>query len=214
MTENDQGKQKEEPKQQCCSPDSSPDCCSAPKETPAACCSPSTKSPLKTAIFIAIMLAAICVAVISITNKSNRQESTPATTTERPVILANGLETIPKLANLAADNDVIFVTLPGPGGQSADSASTQVNAAVGMLTDREKKAAAFTLDSNADGHDEVTAGFGIDKFPAVIIVARGCKPAKLEGEISQENLVAAYVKASATASACGPGGCAIKSDCE
>ena len=214
MTENDRDQQNEEPEQQCCPTGSSPDSCSAPKETPAACCSPSTKSPLKTAIFIAIMLAAICVAVISIANKSNRRDTAQPPTAERPVILTNGLETITELSDLAKIDEVIFVLLPGQAGPPAQSAAARVSAAVGMLLEREKTAAEFTLEPTAEKHDQVTAGFGIDKFPAVIIVARGCKPAKLDGEISQENLVAAYVKAAAKASGCGPGGCDIKSDCE
>ena len=127
-------------------------------------------------------------------------------------MLLNGLESITGLSTLAADKEVVFVLLPGQSRQSAGSASTQVNAAVEMLTGRGKSAAAFTLDPDAEGRNDIAASFNITQFPSVIIAARGCEPVKLDNEISRENLVGAYVKASAETSVCGPGGCAAQTD--
>lgn len=209
MTEDNQNKHEPEPNKPCCTTDSKSDCCSTPQQTTAACCSPSARSPLKTIIFSTIILAAIVVAVISLSKKPAQEQNTQPAGIQQPLLLANGLETITELSKLAPGKDIIYVLLPGQSFQSVTEANSQIESAVGMLTERGQNAAAYTLKPETEGYDVVIASFEITQFPAVITIPRGCKPAKLDAEITRDNLISAYIKSSANTCSCGPGGCSV-----
>jgi len=208
MDEN-QTDQNQKPEEQHCPPGSAPDCCSAPQDGAASCCGPSARSPLKTAVFVLIMLAAVSVAAISIWKKSAEQTRASTSSESGTLSLVNGLESVAGLADVAADKDAVFVLLRGESVESGNAASGEVTAAVGMLSGRGKRVASFTLDPGAEGYSEVIEGFEVEQLPAVIVAARGRGPTRLDGEITQMNLVSAFVKASAKSEGRCPVACPL-----
>ncbi len=72
------------------------------------------------------------------------------------------------------------------------------------LSAKGKSVAAFTLRGNTEGYDQLVKRFSVQSLPCVVVAGRGCGAAAVSGEITEANLLSAFVKASAPISSCGP----------
>jgi hypothetical protein len=108
------------------------------------------------------------------------------------------------LERAAADKNAVFILLAGGNEEADRSASMEVEAVVDKLSAKGKSVAAFTLQNKTEGYDQLVKQFSVESFPCVIVAGRGCGAAAVWGEITEGNLVRAFIKASVPASSCGP----------
>ena len=188
-----------------CSPTSAP--CSAASDSPG-------RSWGRMLLFILVILAAVAVGGYSVlkgdsaeTPQSKRLSITSApdpNTSEKPPTTAAycgaNLDSAEAIEKLAADNEAIFVLLPGDNDEQARAASRQVEAAVKKLEGRGKRAAAFTLETTAQGYDRVLERFTVESLPCVIVVGQGCGSSALSGEVTETALLRAFLEASMSVS--------------
>jgi hypothetical protein len=120
-------------------------------------------------------------------------------------VTLDSIESLAKLADQKKAN-VAFIFLASEDEESTRSASAQVEAAIKMLSAKDKKVAAFTLERGAEGYDQLITQFSVESFPSVIVAGKGCRAAAVSGEINETKLLRAFVVASTPVS-CGPGGC-------
>lgn len=211
----------------CSSSDSqNADCCSSS--------SGSLRKGLKTFIFVGVILLACGVVAHSLLTKSDATAGETddaavvtecfilpevdgplaevSTTNKEPVKTASvscgvTLDSVRSLAKLAAEKkaNVVFILLPGEDQEQTMAASSQIEKVLNILSVRKKRVAAFTLEKSAEGYDEVVKQFSVKSFPCVIVSGRGCGSVAVWDQITEANLLGAFVKASIPVSSCGPG---------
>ncbi|MHC4423084.1 MAG: hypothetical protein ACYSWR_00225 [Planctomycetota bacterium] len=186
------------------------------------CCSSDGKS-WKTLVFVVVILLAGGVAAHSLLTRGGETASLnvtglPETTcsytkggaeSEQPskavkVLCGVTVDSLMSLERLAADKNAVFILLAGGNEEADRSTSAEVEAVVDKLSAKGKNVAAFTLQNNTDGYDQLVKRFSVQSLPCVIVAGRGCGAAAVSGEITKENLLGAFVKASLPASSCGP----------
>ena len=143
-------------------------------------------------------------------DKPGQSPPDPNATEEPPTTAAYcgaNLDSAEALEKLAADNEVIFVLLPGENDKQARAASRQVEAAVKKLEGRGKRAAAFTLEATARGYDQVLEQFTVESLPCVIVAGQGCGSSAVSGKVTETVLLRAFVEASMPVSSCGTSSC-------
>jgi hypothetical protein len=212
---------------QASSDDSQPRCSSTQGDD--VCCSSGGQS-WKTLVFVVVILLAGGVAAHSLLTRSGETASVsdqaasfsvaglPETagsstevsvTSEQPseaVTVSCGItvDSLMSLERASADKKAVFILLAGGNEEADRSASAEVEAVVDKLSAKGKQVAAFTLQSNTEGYNQLVKQFSVKSLPCVIVAGRGCGAAAVWGEITEGNLVRAFVKASTPISSCGP----------
>jgi hypothetical protein len=103
----------------------------------------------------------------------------------------------------AVDKDAVFLFLPGDNKGKARSVSRQVEKVVDMLSAKGKKVVSITLTKNDEGYDQLKEEFSVESLPSVVIAGGGCRPMMLNSsEITESNLLLAFVLASSPPSSC------------
>lgn len=216
------------------SPGDSQESCSSSPSCGVDCCSPSSggkKRSLKTAIFVVVMLLACAVAghsllkkdaetanvtedAVSSFNLSERGDSSTESgvVSKEPiekglVLCGTNLDSVKSFTKLATEQkvDVAFILLPGADEKSAQTASTQIGAVVDKLSAQGKPVGTFTLEKDAEGHAQLVKEFSVGALPCVIVTGRGCGSVAVWGEITERNLLAAFVRTSTPVSCGGQG---------
>jgi len=100
----------------------------------------------------------------------------------------------------------VFIFLAGENEELNRTASVQVDAMTNMLSAKGKQIAAFTLRRDSQGYNQLVKQFSVESLPSVIVAGKGYGAATVSGEITETELLRAFVVASAPVS-CGPGGC-------
>lgn len=173
-------------------------------------------SRLKTFIFIIVMLAAAGVAAMSILKKGSNKTSEEAagkfdTDLASLNICGPSLDSLNRLNKEAADKDFVYVLLPGEGDQETEKVSGVIEKTSKVISENGTKVGHFTIKTDSDDYKNLVNSYGIDNFPAVLALGKGRGSAIITGEITQEKLLAAYIRASQPAN-CGPkaGSCCPK----
>jgi len=200
------------------------------------CCSPSSGGGKnwKTVVFVVVMLLAGAVAAhslltrngetasisqegvsfgtTSLCDKAGLSTECPATSKQPSETVAvscgvtlDSIESLGKSADEGGAN-VVFIFLAGENEELNRIASAQVEATSNMLSAKGKQIAAFTLQKDSEGYDQLIKQFSVELLPSVIVAGQGYGAATVSGEITETKLLRAFVVASAPV-ACGPGGC-------
>ena len=99
------------------------------------------------------------------------------------------------LTEKVGQQQAIFVVLSAADSPAAQASPADVDAAVKALAGQGRAAAAVTLAKGDKGYDELVKRFAVQSFPAVIVTGRKCKNAAVVTEISEQTLLAGFVKA-------------------
>ena len=100
----------------------------------------------------------------------------------------------------------------GDAGESREAAAI-VETAAGTLKGRGVEMGYCTIGRDDPAHAMLVDSLGIDRFPAVVLIGNTCGQSVVTGEITEDELLKAYLLATC-GSSCGPGGCGAGSSCE
>ena len=202
-------------------------CCEPSRESEGDCCTPSSGDgkSWKTLVFVVVILLAGGVAAHSLLTRGGGTASLNVTglpgavclstkgvaESEQPskavkVLCGVSVDSLMSIERAAADKNAVFILLAGGNEEADRGASTEVGAVVDKLSAKGKSVAAFTLQNDTEDYDQLVKRFSVQSLPCVIVAGRGCGAAAVSGEITEENLLGAFVKASLPAPSCGPRG--------
>ena len=188
--------------------DDSQPCCSSTQESDVCCSSGSDGGKSwKAFVFVVVMLAAGAVAAHSLLRGNGEKVSESgqaASFNVAGVLCGVTVESLMSLERLAVDKKTVFILLAGGNEEADRSASAEVEVVVNKLSAKGKSVAAFTLRGNTEGYDQLVKRFSVQSLPCVIVAGRGCGAAAVSGEITEVNLLGAFIKASTPISSCGP----------
>ncbi|UCB52782.1 MAG: hypothetical protein JSV10_01445 [Candidatus Zixiibacteriota bacterium] len=150
------------------------------------------------------MLIAVGVASYSFSKKYMARTQNPDGALSDTVAFSCGvtLSSLKALDVVAADEEAVFVILPGGSEEASRNALRQIDAVVRLLSDQGKKVAAFTLEKHREGYDHLVKQFSVKSFPCVVVAGRGCGSVAVSGQITETKLLAALVQASMPPSSC------------
>ena len=110
-----------------------------------------------------------------------------------------------------AEVDFVFVVLPGPEEGAAGTVQPPVTKATERLVKAGRSADKLILEAGGLAYTEVVNSFGVEEFPAVVALKKGCPGRVVVGAITEDSLLQAYARVSASgcapASGCRPSGC-------
>ena len=129
-------------------------------------------------------------------------QPTPPVTQAEPSVAVTEIASLAELNRLATDTDAVFVYLPGQGA-AADAPVALLGAAVEAIKASNIRVGIFTLKSDAPEYPQLAGQMDI---PGVIAMVKGKGMVPVQGEITKDKLVQAFVAAS-NAGGCGPSGC-------
>jgi hypothetical protein len=120
-----------------------------------------------------------------------------------PGATAGGEEAgLDKIDEALAGDDSAFVIVRGPEGSLPEEVSAAVAGARAKIEEGEVTVSFLTLSPGDSGYREAVSRFGIDRFPAVVVMRKGCSNVVVMGSITETALLSAYVEASMNATAC------------
>lgn len=139
-----------------------------------------------------------------------RRQPAPASPVSVPAATVRlgsvSLGSLSELKHLAAEKQMVFLVLPGREERANSHVSQEVGMLVGRLAAQGSRIGALTLRGEAQDYRKLVRAFGINQFPAVVVVGGGCVSSALIGEITPEGLAQAFVVASNAASSCTASG--------
>jgi len=166
---------------------------------------------MKTSIFVAIVLAAVVVASISVINKTKAGSTVQTgdvgdatTPCEEPC--DRMLSSFKSLDKLASDKDFVFILLPGGNPEGNVRVANLVEKASKTISKKGPRTGTFTMKAESPDYEKVVSSFEIKSLPAVLAMGKGCGANIVAGEITEETLLAGYLLASKPVS----GGCCPK----
>ena len=126
-----------------------------------------------------------------------------AATVSGPVV-GQEIAAFSELNAAAADMNAVFIFLPAKGQSATGKAVNGIEAAQRTIESKgATKIGVFTLKTDSPDYNQISRQFAL---PGVIALVKGRGARVVSGEITETNLVQAFVAAS-SASGCGPGGC-------
>lgn len=177
-------------------------------------CGQSSLSKIKTFIFVIIMLAAVGIAAMSILKKGS-EESNKETAEKFNTNIASldicgpQLESLNSLNDVAKDYDFVFMLLPGANKEETAAVASVIEKTAKTISKNGTKVGNFTIKTDSDDYEKLVTSYGIDSFPAILAMRKGCGSTIVTGDITEEKLLAGYVRASKPAT-CGPKPCGPK----
>lgn len=198
----------------CSDNDRQPQCCASGDCSSPAGPAGARSGRWKTIVFAAVMLAAVAVAAHSLmTGDAGRawEPGEPAAAPPEaaaPEEAAGGQEAaLEKIDDALAEHDFAFVIVPARDGASPEDVTAAVSGARAKIRAKGVTVAAFTLKSDGTAWSDAVSRFGIDSFPAVVAMKKGCSNVAVMGAVNETSLLGAYREACMNAAACGPGAC-------
>ncbi|MFH1747903.1 MAG: hypothetical protein ABIG44_12785 [Planctomycetota bacterium] len=217
----------------CCGPATSASECGTPSSTGGECCAPATGASKygKTVVFLLVVGAALAVLAHGLMKSGDEASDQPTMTSAQGQATDAGavddifevgwsppdataawcgpvVESVPALKKLAAENEVIFVLLPGEDRELAQEISSQIQLAEMTILRQKRSVDSITLPKDADGHAQLQKQFSVASLPCVIALGKGRGAKAVSGEITEKKLLEAFVIASTPASSCsGASGC-------
>lgn len=114
------------------------------------------------------------------------------------------LDSLASLNKAATDTDAVFILLAANDQASSDAATKQIEAAAGTIRGGGKRISAFRLKQGTADYANLTKQLSI---PCVLALVRGGGMSGVPaGQITETNLIQAFVAASRPASGCCPPG--------
>jgi len=168
------------------------------------CGEPAGNKKIKTVVFLLVVLAACSVLAYKIINDKH----TPGSK-NTPIIL----ESMNSLNEKAADKDAVFICVPAPGGDGTIKKETveAIDAVMRDLKSNKINAAMYTLKPGSADYAKLTAK---PTPPEVMVISKGGSLVMVAGELTETNLMQAYV-ASTSSGGCGTGSsCGDSSKCK
>ncbi len=212
-------RQNSEDSQTCCPPTSGGETC---------CSSDSHGIPKKwrVLIFCVVLTAAGAVLAHSLIKKSRAaaEQSTgsfPAVVTSQKMERANAaktevaageaeialwgpeLDSLASLDEVATDVEAVFILICGRDQQNAETIVSQIEAATQKIRSRGNRASAFRLKNETVDYENLARQFSV---PSVLAMVKGLGYSAVSEQITEANLLEAYVVASRAPSACCPPG--------
>lgn len=203
--------------------DSESSCCSGnqtPSEPAPCCCGQpapvvrkTRKSPsIRTLISCIIILAAMGVAAHALFTGGYSGTAVLAEQPENPGIDAASscqkLDSLAGLNKLAGDKDFVFVMLGGDADSKTQNQVDQTMAkAMEKLAEQKISVANFNLRPGGSDYKSLVQRFGVEKFPVVVAIGKGCGKVAVVNDITLENLIAGYKQAMKPG--CNPHACGI-----
>ena len=80
-----------------------------------------------------------------------------------------------------------------------EAAAEQVELAVKTVSQKNVRVGIFTMDEDAQGYSEVVKALSVNSLPGVAVLSRGCGAVAVTGEITEAELLRAFVAASTAA---------------
>lgn len=117
------------------------------------------------------------------------------------------ISALSELNAVAKDMDGVFVFLPGKTNAAVTSSTAQIRSAASIIERQMKgKIGVFTLKTDSRDYEQVASQISV---PGTIAMVKGRGMAPVSGEMTEANLVQAFVAASSAGGGCGPasGGC-------
>lgn len=133
----------------------------------------------------------------------------PAATSEgtgdqgEPALWGPELNSLAALDEVATDVDAVFVLIGGRDQQDAGAIIGEIEAATGKIRSRGNRASAFKLKDGTAEYESLAEQFSV---PTVLAMIKGLGYSAVSEEITETNLLEAFVRASRAPSACCPPG--------
>ena len=172
-----------------------------------ACCAASTgqgatgRATWHTVVFAAVLLAAVGVAAHSLLGRRTAPASGEVAAPDEALA---GLDSV---RAALADHEFVFIILPGQDASSDEAVAAAVSEAAAPIRARKVSVGVVTLSRDGDELDKAAGQFGVKAFPAVVALRKGGGQSVVEGEVTEDALLMAYVEA------CSPASCAPGSAC-
>ena len=211
----------------CCGPATAASECGTPSSTGWECCAPATGASKygKTVVFLLVVGAALAVLAHGLMKSGDEASDQPTMTSAQGQAADAGAVddifdvgwnppdtaaarcgsapvSIPALKKLTAENEVVFVLLPGEDQERVQEVSSQIQLAEMTILRQKRSVDSITLPKDADGYAQLQKQFSVASLPCVIALGKGCGTKAVSGEITEKKLLEAFVIASTPASSC------------
>ena len=169
---------------------------------------------LKTLIFSIVILSAVVVAVHSFIRRDSGlvAANAPIDSVAASFAVPCGLSSLDIMDEQFVDNDFAFVILPGDDSNFAVRINGIVDGALVKIRKKSVRAITFTIPSESTDFEQVSIYFDLTEFPVVLALSKEYGSSVIAGEITEENLLKAYLIANKPASSgcltpCGGADC-------
>ena len=216
------GEQSPEDSQGCCPSTSGDGCCCSPA-------SGSNSQKWRALVFFVVLAAACIVLAHSLTKKSNAAAEQPqhtfptigtqdnegmtaqanAAATEgtndeaEPALWGPDLDSLAALDEVATDADTVFILICARDQQGTQTIISEIEGATKKIRSRGNLASAFRLKNDAGDYENLAKQFSV---PTVLAMVKGLGYSAVSEQITEVNLLEAFVTASRPQAACCPSG--------
>lgn len=192
--------------------------CYGPSTSGEECCTPPSASSKRgrLAVFLVVIAAAVAVLAYGLAFKggSSATEGSAATTIQNDDPTAS-LASTPGCAMSSGDaltavsvsegTDVLFVLLAGEDRERTRAVAQVLDASVEKIRKQGKTASVRTIREDENGFEELSKQCSISSFPSVAAVGKGSGWTTVTGEITEAQVLQAFVVANQEPSGCSAG---------
>jgi hypothetical protein len=208
----------EDPAADCCSADTARSGCQTGADSISPCRESGKTSRSRKLIFTLVVIVAAGVGAYSLVTGIPSETPVPAgawgalvggednaaALGETPArsLCGSSLGARANLDGLPADKDVLFILLPGDEQDKAMAVYGRVESVVASLARWRRRAAALALEPASDVYGRLVQQLSVPSFPSVVVLGKRSAPAVLAGDITETQLVRAFMLASSPPSGC------------
>lgn len=183
--------------------DCGPDECCPDESRPAG----QSHKGIRTAVFLAVMLAAVVVGAYSLMENGNEGDNLPAIAAEDQFIDSLALQRFDFIKDFIGDNEMAYLTLNGAGAALNDNerVTALVDEVAVLLREKEvriKTASVFPGDSV---FSRVVDLYDVKALPLVLAMKSDGQSIIIDSSITENSLLTAYISGCSPASGCAPG---------
>ncbi|MHC4156819.1 MAG: hypothetical protein ACYST6_18150 [Planctomycetota bacterium] len=149
----------------------------------------------KTLIFVAIVTAAGVVLARSLMSKPD--------STNEAALWGPELDSLASLDEVATEVDAVFILIAGRNQQDAQTLTGEIEAATKSIRSRGNRISAFRLKKDATDYENMAEQFSV---PTVMVMVKGLGYSAVSDQITEANLIEAFVTASQAPAGCCPPG--------
>ena len=120
----------------------------------------------------------------------------------REEIVFRPLDSLQGIDTLAADKDLVLIMLLGQGQEPSQDITKQLKSALDRPLTSTRKIGAFTLGNKTAHYSNLVQHFGVESFPCVVVLGRGCSASPVSGDVFEERLYEAIGSTSKPAPCC------------
>jgi hypothetical protein len=194
-----------------------PECC-GPSTSGEECCAPPAASSKRgrLAVFLVVTIAAMAVLAYGLLFKggSSATEGTAEASAQTDGSAAS-LASTPGCAmssggaltavSVSEGTDVLFVLLAGEDQERTRAVAQVLDASVEKIRKQGKTASVRTIHKNENGFEELSKQCSLSTFPSVAAVGKGSGWTTVTGEITEAQVLQAFVVANQQPSGCSAG---------